>query len=65
MRDIVSLESGSEEEYEVESIVGVKGEGTNVMYLLKWKGFSDEDSTWEPAENVNCKELLANFKKQC
>ena len=34
--------------YEVEDVVEKKTENNITMYLVKWKGFSDEDNTWEP-----------------
>ena len=37
-----------EEDYEVESILDQRGSGRALKYLLKWKGWPAEDSTWEP-----------------
>ena len=34
--------------YEVEDVVEKKTENNKTLYLVKWKGFSDEDNTWEP-----------------
>ena len=40
------------EEYEVEEILGHRStRGGNKKYLVKWKGYTFEECTWEPQEN--------------
>ena len=32
------------------------------MYLVKWKGFSEDENTWEPIENLQgCERILAKY----
>eukprot|EP01050_Picozoa_sp_SAG11_P047344 SAG11_NODE_24745_length_368_cov_2.208178_1_plen_46_part_10 len=42
-------------EYEVEQILATRRNGDETFYLVKWTGYSFEDSTWEPeAHLANC-----------
>jgi hypothetical protein len=38
-------EDGSEREYQVEAILDKRTRGKKTQYLLKWKGYSNEDNT--------------------
>lgn len=65
--EIVCLNSDGEEEkeWEVEKIVCQKWEKGKTMYRVKWKGWSDEHSTWEPLSNLtHCSSILKEFRRQ-
>jgi hypothetical protein len=44
---------GREEEYEVERIVRHQGGKRRRMFLVKWKGYPEEENTWEPRRNLS------------
>lgn len=53
-----------DDEYEVEKIVQRRTEGGRVLYQVKWKGYREEESTWEPSEHLKgCQELVDAYER--
>jgi hypothetical protein len=53
-----------EEEYEVERIDDVRKHYRKLQFLVKWKGWSNADRTWEPRENLeHAPEAINEFYK--
>lgn len=53
-----------EQEYEVQKIVAERTKNGKKEYFIRWKGFKPHDNTWEPANHLNCPELIAKFMKK-
>ena len=53
-----------DEEYEVEQIVDSCWKGRHLEYLIHWKGYLEEECTWEPAGNLtHTKEAIVDFHR--
>lgn len=52
-------------EWEVEEVVAVRTtDAGKEEFYIKWKGYSSEENTWEPAENVgNCDRAIERYRK--
>ena len=55
-----------EEEYEVQAIMGhrIFGKGHKLQYLVRWKGYSAADDTWEAADQVFAPQLLEAYHRK-
>ena len=54
-----------DEEYEVEAVVAERQRNGQTEYLLKWKGWPEDDNTWEKeATLVDCPDVLAAWRRR-
>ncbi|XP_076170396.1 uncharacterized protein LOC143148210 isoform X2 [Ptiloglossa arizonensis] len=65
MSDEVRGEKDDQKEFEVEKIIEVHFKKNKTReFLIRWKGFTSADDTWEPEENLNCPELIEKFMQK-
>lgn len=49
--------------YVVEKILDRRtSDNGKIEYLLKWFGYDEDDATWEPEENIFCKDLIVIYE---
>lgn len=54
-----------EDTYEVERILDRQRITNKNYYLIKWAGYSSNENTWEPEENLtSCQELVQEFQQR-
>ncbi|CAI4233201.1 unnamed protein product [Auanema sp. JU1783] len=52
------------EEYIVEKVMNKRFVNGSIEYLLKWKGYSIGESTWEPLDFINALELIEEYEER-
>lgn len=58
------IDEDDHEEYEVEAIIAHKGNRGSRRFLVKWKGYSSAENSWEPEDHLgNASEILKRYKK--
>ena len=58
-----SSDDDNEKVFMAEKIMGRKTDNGTTYYLVKWQGFKENESTWEPIGNLlNCKDMIEHFE---
>lgn len=56
--------SKKNQEWEVEKIIRRGRFNNTTQYLVLWKGYSQDEATWEPITNLqNCQESIIEFER--
>lgn len=53
-----------EEDYVVDKILDKRVRNGEIEYYLSWKGYTLEESTWEPKDNLDCFSLIKAYEDQ-
>ena len=62
-RKAVKLPMLTDGSYEVSQILSDRVKYGNIEYLVRWKGYSMNESTWQPEDDLNnCDQLLKAYK---
>ncbi|RZF48229.1 hypothetical protein LSTR_LSTR006196 [Laodelphax striatellus] len=56
--------NGEDNSYDVEKILDKRIRGGEPHYLIKWKGYSKKECSWEPESHLNCNRLLKAFNDE-
>lgn len=59
-----SDEKKKTEEYEVEALIAHRKRKPNREFLVHWKGYSADESSWEKEQNLCCPTILNKYLKK-
>ena len=58
------MEIDGYKEFEVDQILNHRSHRGCTQYLVKWKGYNDEDNTWQDEDDLeNATALLTEYKQ--
>ena len=60
--DVAEAAEAAEEFYGVERLLGRRGIGRNVKYLVRWSGYGKDHDSWEAAANICDPALVRAFE---
>ena len=59
------IDMEGELEYEVEEVMSSQKHGQGIQYLIKWKGYGNEENTWEARKNMEkAKDAIKDFHQK-
>lgn len=61
---ILNVTKMTEEEYEVEAIRDYRIHRGKEQFFVKWKGYQEEDNSWENLSNLFCDFLIKKYQKE-
>lgn len=50
--------------FQVEKIIDSKRIKGKLHYLIRWKGYSASQDTWEPQDTLSCPELINKYNEE-
>lgn len=50
--------------FKVEKVIDSKRIKGKLHYLIRWKGYSADNDTWEPENTLSCPELINKFNEE-
>ncbi|XP_016397622.1 histone-lysine N-methyltransferase SUV39H1-A isoform X2 [Sinocyclocheilus rhinocerous] len=59
----LSVTKNNFNDYEVEYLCNYKKHKGREFFLVKWKGYTESENTWEPFKNLKCPILLHQFRQ--